>query len=92
LQSDYSLNDRTQNASVVFQFDALPEELQHKSEWTDDEMQLVVALISSNLRTLNQCLSQIVRRPIFSTVHKAIFLGRCVILNMCTRCCQCPLN
>jgi nuclear-control-of-ATPase protein 2 len=61
-QSDYSLNDRTQNDSVIFQFDALPEELQHKSEWTDDEMQLVVALISSNLRTLNQCLSQIVSK------------------------------
>jgi hypothetical protein len=93
LQTNYSLvNDQTQNASVVLQFEALPEELHCKSEWTDAEMQLVVSLISSNLRTLNRCVSQIVRRPIFSTVHKDIFLGKCVILYMCTGCCQCSLN
>lgn len=66
-QTNYSLvNDQTQNASVVLQFEALPEELHCKSEWTDAEMQLVVSLISSNLRTLNRCVSQIVskyRRP-----------------------------
>lgn len=85
LQSHYSLV--TQNASVICQFKALPEELQHKSEWTDGEIQCVVALISSNLGTLNQCSSQIVskhRRPRRAERLWLRYTGTAVGLAVCS--------
>lgn len=85
-QSDYSpVNDGTQNA--VLQFEELPEGLQDKSEWTDVEMQHVVSLIYSNLRTLNQRLSQIVskcRRPRSAERSWLRYTGTAVGLAVCS--------
>lgn len=84
-QSDYSLV--TQNASVICQFKALPEELQHKSEWTDGEIHSVVTLISSNLGTLSQCSSQIVskhRRPKRAERLWLRYAGTAVGLAVCS--------
>lgn len=85
-QSDYSpVNDGTQN--VDFQFKELPEGLQDKSEWTDAEMQLAVDLIYSNLKTLNQRLSQIVskcRRPRRAERLWLRYTGTAVGLAVCS--------
>lgn len=85
-QSDYSpVNDGTQN--VGFQFEELPEGLQDKSEWTDAEMQLAVDRIYSNLKTLNQCLSQIVskcRRPRRAERLWLRYTGTAVGLALCS--------
>lgn len=84
-QSDYSpVNDGTQN---VVQFKELPEGLQDKSEWTDAEMQLAVDLIYSNLKTLNQRLSQIVskcRRPRRAERLWLRYTGTAVGLAVCS--------
>lgn len=80
-QSDYSpVNDG-------FQFKELPEGLQDKSEWTDAEMQLAVDLIYSNLKTLNQRLSQIVskcRRPRRAERLWLRYTGTAVGLAVCS--------
>lgn len=80
-QSDYSpVNDG-------FQFKELPEGLQDKSEWTDAEMQLAVDLIYSNLKTLNQRLSQIVskcRRPKRAERLWLRYTGTAVGLAVCS--------
>lgn len=84
-QSDYSpVNDGTQN---FVQFKELPEGLQDKSEWTDAEMQLAVDLIYSNLKTLNQRLSQIVskcRRPRRAERLWLRYTGTAVGLAVCS--------
>lgn len=84
-QSDYSPVNETQN--VDFQFKELPEGLQDKSEWTDAEMQLAVDLIYSNLKTLNQRLSQIVskcRRPRRAERLWLRYTGTAVGLAVCS--------
>lgn len=65
----------------------LPEGLQDKSEWTDAEMQLAVDLIYSNLKTLNQRLSQIVskcRRPRRAERLWLRYTGTAVGLAVCS--------
>eukprot|EP01018_Ginkgo_biloba_P006080 Gb_02814 [translate_table: standard] len=87
-QSDYSvLSDGTQNASVVLQFETIPEELERKSEWTDAEIEDVVTLIYENLRRLDQCLSLLVskyRRPRRVTRLWFRYVGGAVGLAVCS--------